>query len=488
MPRFSCLSILLISIIFLGCASKQKRNWKKYIKGVDSFSSIRTADFNQDGVLDIVMGAGVKENFQVDSAVIAVNGNNGEILWIAPGRNQYVGSAIFKDINNDNVPDVFIGGRWAEFKAISGKDGKVIWEFMADRKNDNPADSGWFNFTSPQFIPDQDKDGVDDIIVANGGDATAWPTKRDRPAGRIVIISSVTGVVLSYATVPDGKETYMTPVCADINKDGEIDVFVGTGGETIEGHLYRTTLKDIMSGGELNAKIILTSKIKGFVSPPVLVDINKDGVLDIVSNQAEGNIYAINGATDSLIWTLSLPGTEIFNCPGVGFFNGDSIPDFFANFGRGRYPEYNMQYQVLIDGSNGKILFKDSVGEFQYASPVTIDINNDGYDEVIVSIAQKNIYRGAFSHLLLYDIHNHQRFAVGDTLQEMNITATTPWVGDLDGDGYVDIINSASNILEYNNQPYGMLIARTRTNYKISKSPMWGSYMGKNADGLYRRK
>jgi hypothetical protein len=478
---------LILFCGLFGCTHKQEVVWGRKLKGIDSFSSIRTADLNRDGVLDVVIGAGAKENNHSDSAVIAMDGKNGNILWMSPGRIQYVGSAIFKDINNDNVPDVFIGGRWAEFKAIDGSNGKVIWEFFANRRNENPADSGWYNFTSPQFIPDQDHDGVEDILVANGGDAMAPPAKTERPAGRLMVISSLSGKTLSYSIVPDGRETYMSPVCADINRDGELDIIFGTGGETIAGHLYRTTLKDVMKGGVLPAEVLSTSDKKGFVGPPVLVDVTLDGVLDIVVSVADGKVIAINGASHALLWEASVPLTEIYNCPGVGFFTNDSIPDFFANFGRGQYPNYDMQFQILIDGSDGKILFKDSIGEFQYASPVTIDANQDGYDEVLLNLTTKSIYIGPFVHMLLVDFHNKQKLAIGDTIWNMNYTPSTPWVGDVNGDDYLDIVYSGSNIFEFNNSPGALAVVRYSTNYKASKNPAWGAYMGRNYDGIYRR-
>src|SRR5690554_2891440 len=101
--------------------------WQVYLNGIGAYSSIRMADLNQDGILDIVMGAGGKENTASDTAVIALDGSSGALLWRTAGANQFVGSAVFQDINADGVPDIFIGGRWSELVALDGRDGKVIW-------------------------------------------------------------------------------------------------------------------------------------------------------------------------------------------------------------------------------------------------------------------------------------------------------------------------------------------------------------------------
>ena len=119
--------------------------------------------------------------------------------WIFPG---------------DGVKDVFIGGRYAEFYAIDGSTGNQIWEFFPYPPT-AAVDSGWFNFYNPQFVPDQNADGVDDILVANGGNHSlpAWDTLRD--AGLLMVLDAMTGAVLAKDTMPDGEETYCAPTVID---------------------------------------------------------------------------------------------------------------------------------------------------------------------------------------------------------------------------------------------------------------------------------
>src|SRR5688572_4386263 len=95
----------------------QPDSWSNIFYGIGTNSSPRAADLNRDGVLDIVLGAGGREFDSTDMAVLALDGSNGKILWTVSGTNQMVGSAAFKDISGDGVPDVFIGGRTAQFYA-----------------------------------------------------------------------------------------------------------------------------------------------------------------------------------------------------------------------------------------------------------------------------------------------------------------------------------------------------------------------------------
>jgi hypothetical protein len=193
--QFKKISVFLFitTIIFSCTERKAVSSWSVYLENIGTYSSARTTDLNNDGIPDIVLGSGGKEEVHSDSAVIALDGVTGKLLWSIPGSNQYVGSAIFMDINNDKTADVFIGGRWAQLIAVNGVDGKIIWTFFPERKKTDGSDGGWYNFTTPQFIPDQDNDGIDDIIIANGGDAKAIAGDPNLPAGRILVLSSKTG-------------------------------------------------------------------------------------------------------------------------------------------------------------------------------------------------------------------------------------------------------------------------------------------------------
>jgi outer membrane protein assembly factor BamB len=475
---FFCLAII-------SCTDKKVNNsWTIFIDSIGTYSSLRTVDLNDDDILDMVIGAGGKEEVYTDSAVIAIDGANGKRLWAIGGTNQYVGSAVFLDINNDKIKDVFIGGRWAQLAAINGADGKTIWTFFPERKKPDGSDGGWYNFTTPQIISDQDADGLADLLIANGGDARAAAGDTNRPAGRLLVLSSKTGKLLANAQVPDGKETYMSVVC------DEKYVFFGTGGETIGGHLYRTTLADIMKGDISHAKILATSEKKGFVSSPVLVDINKDGVRDIIDNAVEGKMQAIDGATGSVLWQISFPYTEAYTMPAVGYFNNDSIPDLFANFAIGVFPKLNFSIRFMVDGKTGKIQYQDTLPAFQYASAVSADLDGDGFDEAIMNQAvfKKTQFENVFySQLLAFDFIRNRRTVIGGNIPGTNL-ASTPWIGDLDNNGQYDFISTS---VEYRNaaynleQPLGLYIRRYASDISMKKMVRWGGFMGSESTGIH---
>src|SRR5688572_30218223 len=106
-----------------------QQSWSVTYKGMGTFSSPRVTDLTGDGVGDVIFGAGREEFQACDSAVIAVDGKSGKMLWHVRAKDQIFGSPMLKDLTGDGVEDVIINGRSAEFMAINGKTGNLIWRF-----------------------------------------------------------------------------------------------------------------------------------------------------------------------------------------------------------------------------------------------------------------------------------------------------------------------------------------------------------------------
>ncbi|NRA10854.1 MAG: FG-GAP repeat protein, partial [Crocinitomicaceae bacterium] len=90
-------------------ANSQESRWRVRLDSAAIFSSTRFADLNRDGVLDVIIGAG-SETHELTSGVVAVDGKTGDILWKISAPTQIYTSALVQDINNDSIPDIFIGG------------------------------------------------------------------------------------------------------------------------------------------------------------------------------------------------------------------------------------------------------------------------------------------------------------------------------------------------------------------------------------------
>jgi outer membrane protein assembly factor BamB len=461
-----------------------QNSWSVSFPGIGTFSSPRVSDFNGDGVGDIVFGAGREEFHQCDSAIIALDGMTGKMLWHVPSIDNIFASAALKDINGDRVDDIVIGGRSAELFALNGKTGSVLWQF--DKKQGKQK---WFNFYNAQFIKDQNDDGMEDILISNGGNVLAAPSDpKERRPGTLAVISGRNGKLLAHASMPDKKETYMSVSALPINGGKDYQIIFGSGGETLGGHLYLTNLSDIFKGDLSRAIVLDSSANKGYIAPAVWIDITGDAIPDIVANAVAGKLLAFDGKTHAPIWSVKVPNSEAYSSIAPGHFTGDSTADFFVSYAIGIWPKLEWSKQVMVDGASGKIAYLDSLGFYQTSTPVVIDLDGNGRDESLLSV---NIYvydekneRALYNVIMSLDFATKEANQFTEPEKGSNIS-TTPWIGDLDHDGLLDIIYFHETNTKKSYTFDGMRVSRVATKIPIHTRIKWGAYMGSGNDGIF---
>jgi len=464
---------------------KNPRDWTVTFDGLGIFSSPRIADLNGDGTGDVIFGTGRVEFHACDSAVIALDGASGKMLWRVPSIDHIFTSAALMDINDDHVPEIFIGGRSAQLMAINGKNGEVIWNF--DRSQGGIK---WFNFYNPQFIADQDGDGMKDILISNGGNVLIAPkVTQGRYPGNLVVLSGRTGKLLARAAMPDGKETYMSVAAVPTADGKDYKVIFGSGGETIGGHLYATTLSQIMKGDLSKARKLDQSPDKGYIAPPVWIDVNNDGTLDVVANAVEGKLLAFDGNSYKKIWSVKMPQTEAYSSVAPGFFTGnDKVPDFFVTYAVGEWPDLGWSQQFMVNGATGKIIYTDSLGSYQTSTPVIIDLDGDSIDEAIMNLNvllfDEMENKTLHNMLVIVDFKTNEIIQPWEGFPGSNL-ASTPWIGDLDQDGLLDIVYCHGTSIKKTYSFDGIRINRIATDIPIKSEIKWGAYMGSNYDGVF---
>ncbi len=490
--RYLSLLVLLIAAgtVLWSFLKPSKAHWETRLDTVGTFGSPKTADLNGDGVLDVVMTAGGEEFSSSDSAVVAIDGQNGQIIWTAGGRDQLYTNPVFVDLNADGQTDVVVGGRSAQLKALNGSTGDLLWQFLPGQDTVPPLDLGWYNFYTPALLPDLDNDQVPELLAANGGDVRFKPDERNRPPGKILVLSGATGDVLQMDTVPDKKETYLSPLAVQLGANPDISLIFGTGGESVEGHLYLVSLNNFMDSGMRQAVTLASSKKKGFIAPPVVTDINQDGVKDIIVNLTEGETIAVDGANFTTLWHAIAPlpvnsEYEVYGSLAAGKFNNDDIPDFFTSYGIGRWPFIHACRQLLLDGRTGEILFTDSLGFYSMSSPLAVDVDRDGIDEALLSINHYKVLKLnqegtvtkqiARNETVCFDFNNQTKKIFLGNYPGLNYSSTQ-WLGDMDGDELTDVIYAYHADTLNLGKMKSLVIKRDEISLE-SRYVHWNSYM-----------
>lgn len=138
-------------------------------------------------------------------------------------------------------------------------------------------------------------------------------------------------------------------------------------------------------------------------SSPTLVDLDGDGVLDLVFGtgvdrvrpgagrmifsatlDVSGEVVAVSGATNALLWKVPNP-RDAFTTPRVGRLNGDRVPDVIMGGREG--------VLTAFDGRNGAVLWRVegktlviSKWPYGFFTPALIDdVTRDGVPDVVAS-------------------------------------------------------------------------------------------------------
>lgn len=470
---------LILCLIIVFQTQAQTTKWTVRLDSASVFSSPRFVDINQDDTLDIIYGGG-NEAYYIENGIIALDGRNGEVIWTLPWHTQIYTSALQQDITGDGVNDLFFGGRDASFLAINAVTGKVIWKFW-DKTTQEAKDAGYYNFYATQFLDDLNNDGINDILTSNGGDALIMPENKNRPRGKLIILSGKDGSIITESTLPINREIYYAPHTHTNHGKDSISILFGTGGETIDGSFYETSLTELMNGDISKSREIIKDKNKGFIVNSTLADLNTDGKLDFINSSIGGMLTVVNGSDRSTLWQKKYDGFEGYSVPVLGYFNDDDVADVFVNFGHGKFIQYDFFMQVVIDGATGKEIFRDTAGAFQFAPAITFDFNHDGTDEIMYLENYMNFETYAsHNQLKVIDFKNDTMFYYGEQYNG-GCFSSSPTLVDLENDGKHEIIRSYADNEKDNGEPFTIIECIQTDDFYSNIT--WGGYLGPNENG-----
>jgi hypothetical protein len=386
------------------------------------------ADINGDGFNDVVA--------VTNKGHVVVVKHNGQLLWdvdiaayfgMAPGTQEIHSSPAIADIDNDGYMEIAVGAGTTR-GGVCTHGGVIVLNHLGG------VEPGW-----PQLSVDANNDGCRDSVFAspalgdldNDGDMEVVYAGFDRR----IYARHHNGVMLPGFTVDSYHRArfptwpnlvgglvdtiWGSPVLADINNDGFLDILVGTD----EGNF------DASWGGN-----------SGGWTCPFL-----PGPGDS-SSYCGGSLYAVNRFGDIL------PGFPIYihetiqSTPAVADINGDGLVEIF--FGTGNYyyansPSHptlgfrlfgiNGSGQPLPGWEGGKV-----VGGTTPSSPVIGDITGDGQAEILVLAMDKKLYAWNLNGQPVSGFPMTPRDQNGNTLGGFNVGSSMA-LGDYDSDGKMEI-------------------------------------------------
>ncbi|HNS30506.1 MAG TPA: choice-of-anchor D domain-containing protein [Tenuifilaceae bacterium] len=221
----------------------------------------------------------------------------------------------------------------------------------------------------------------------------------------------------------------------DINDDDTPDIVVGTawGDRTVTALSGKT--------GEILWRFYTNQYGSGgwVYMVSVKYDYNDDGFMDVLAatgddgyNTGPRRVFLLNGKNGQKLWDAFL-NASVYSVLSIDDINGDGVPDVLA--GATSPDEKGMVY--ALNGINGNVIWqKETAGSAVWALEQIDDITDDGVADVIVGT-----FNGVY---YLLDATNGQIEAQGSLGSSIILNF---WIaGDLNGDGYVDVLPAHSTV------------------------------------------
>jgi len=374
---------------------------------IGSYSSPDFADIDGDGDLDMFIGeSGGRIYFYRN------DGDSSAPVWTSVGLvTDSVGSTIdagsysspdFVDINGDGDFDLFIGESGGRIRVYNndGDPGTPTWQLIVQYLGYIGAGS----YSAPSVV-DIDGDGDFDLFI---GDSNGFLYYYRNDGSNSAPFFNPTGSITDSTGSSINVGARSNPDFADIDGDGDLDLFIGESGGRI--YFYR-------NDGDSSAPVwtsigLVTNSVGstidvGSYSSPELGDIDNDGDLDLFIGDSYGRIYFYRNDGDSSapVWTsigriVNSSGNTIdvgsYSAPDLVDIDSDGDFDLLIGESGGRFSFYRNEGSVNSPVWSSEGYFSDSsnstIDVGSYSSPVFVDIDGDGDFDVITGNSSGYIY------------------------------------------------------------------------------------------------
>ncbi len=454
--------------------------------------SVKTAgDVNGDGFADVIVGAQHADNGEADEGRASVyygsaSGLNAAAAWEVEsnqaGATFGCSVSAAGDVNGDGYADVIVGspgydnvqtdeGRaYVYHGSAAGLSAAAVWNAESNQT------SAWFGY-SVSAAGDVNGDGYADVIIGvrnydNG----------ETDEGRAIVYHGSAAGLSAAAWSVEGNQTgawfgFSVSAAGDVNGDGFADVIVGANrydnGETDEGraYLYHGSASGLSPAAAWSAESNQAYAAFG-LSIGAAGDVNGDGYADVIvgayhydnGETDEGRAYGYHGSASSLNavpeWTAE--SNQLFGYFGssvsaAGDVNGDGYADVIVGADNYQNGEINEGRAFVYHGSaSGLSAAPEWTAEgnqngatFGCSVSAAGDVNGDGYADVIIGASAYDNGETNEGGAYVYHGSASGLSTAADWSAEGNqayavFGLSVSTAGDVNGDGYADVIVGAN--------------------------------------------
>ncbi|MBU7026885.1 MAG: VCBS repeat-containing protein [Theionarchaea archaeon] len=251
--------------------------WFSYI-----YSSPVIVDLDNDGSKEVIVAAG-------EDGLFVLAGETGTEIWRVENVFTYSTPAV-ADLGSDGSLEIVVAHYYG--LSVYSNTGTLIWEYAIDSVDGAP------------------------VVVDIGGDGYLGIIARDW-FGDLYMISEDGVEIWHYSNLPM-VESGLTPAVGDLDGDGVPEIVVSADDKIVAVKSDGTLMWELYIGDPYDPYSLL----EYFSSSPVLADLNEDGKLDVVV-QSENYLCLLDGSSGNIIWSEPGIGTYGSSSPAIADVDGD---------------------------------------------------------------------------------------------------------------------------------------------------------------------
>jgi hypothetical protein len=269
-----------------------------------SRSSPAFGDLDKDGDLDLIVGKSdgtIKVFNNIGNSIspefVELTETNNPFNSIGVGTNS---TPVLADLDKDGDLDITIGTGGGEIQYYENISNSTGVKFGIRSGGNNPFDGIDVGDNSIPTLGDLDSDGdLDAIIGVKDGTIKYYQNTGTSSKPSFTVTTSTQD---PFNLIDIGNNS--SPNLADIDKDGDLDLFVGAADGKV--YLYRNTGSSTQPSftADTTGHPAQSWRVSND-SKPVIVDLDNDGNLDAVIGAGDGRLQYQKQLTAVFIWTIS---------------------------------------------------------------------------------------------------------------------------------------------------------------------------------------